>query len=788
VHQAHQPPDDGQAEPGPLEMAGVVVLALDEGLEDVLQQFVRDADSRVVDHEEHPGRVVSGKRQQGNVHAHASLGGELDGVAHEVEENLAQPDLVAEQGLRKPFVQDEFDLQSFLAGGQTLEFENGLTQVVQGEQFAAEREASRFDAGDVQQVRKQPQETVGRLGCGLGVVVLLRLQVGNFQELEHAQHAVEGRPDFVAHVRQEFGLGPAGGFGLLLGLEQGLLGQLAGGQVVEDAGEEPRRGPEGRDLEVFADGAGKAFEEGGFSAQGHVAVRLDPVRLGFRHEFQHGPAQDVFGVQPRELFKGGVDGQEAVVAGLAVLVEDDLVQGEAVEHLAEERLVFLLQPALPGDVAAEGKHGLDRALVVLLRDEPPVEHGGAGRGLKREFHVQGLSGLEHLEDRPVPERALLLRKAQLPVRLADEVLRGDAQQFFDVVGNIEVAGVRVVAHHVVGQPVDQRAVEFFAFAQVGCLAADLPTQEEQPPSGQEQEDRHCRGGEIREELAGGKGRTRQDRPEPLVVERVVGAVGNDDGQSLVQIGQELAVALAHGKAEFLLESLERAAHGLEARFLPRQRVLEVLDVQFLDQLPAHDLLHEHRVVLAVGKHAHGLFVVVREHEMVAERVAYGVLFGRVPAHDDDFLVLEILFVADALVVLAHEHGAVHAQVGRGEVEIPIALLGIGNQGQHVELAVHELLLDFAPRPDGDVDAQVLDLGHGLEQVHGKTVRAAVRQHQREGRVVQFACGAKRAPSGFRESRFGKGRDRKQRSQGEGGQEQRGENRAGRSAHGGFRTP
>ena len=54
-------------------------------------------------------------------------------------------------------------------------------------------------------------------------------------EVEHAEDAVHGRADLVAHVGQELALGPVGGLGGLLGPLQLFVRMLAVGDVADDA-------------------------------------------------------------------------------------------------------------------------------------------------------------------------------------------------------------------------------------------------------------------------------------------------------------------------------------------------------------------------------------------------------------------------------------------------------------------------------------------------------------------------------------------------------------------------
>jgi len=54
--------------------------------------------------------------------------------------------------------------------------------------------------------------------------MVCRVMIGFKEEAGHTDDTVHGRADFVAHVSQEFTLGPVGQLGLLLGLTQGLFG------------------------------------------------------------------------------------------------------------------------------------------------------------------------------------------------------------------------------------------------------------------------------------------------------------------------------------------------------------------------------------------------------------------------------------------------------------------------------------------------------------------------------------------------------------------------------------
>ena len=86
---------DGEAETGSAELAGGRSVRLDEGVEEPLGALRLDADARVLDLELEAAAAFVG----GPLHAESdrTLSRELDGVAHEVGEHLAQPVRVAER-------------------------------------------------------------------------------------------------------------------------------------------------------------------------------------------------------------------------------------------------------------------------------------------------------------------------------------------------------------------------------------------------------------------------------------------------------------------------------------------------------------------------------------------------------------------------------------------------------------------------------------------------------------------------------------------------------------------
>ena len=89
-----------------------------------------------------------------------------------------------------------------------------------------------LDAGDVEDIADQRQQTVGRLRGDLQGRFVEHALLGFLQgQFEHAQHRVHRRAYLMAHGRQEGRLGLVGRFGLGLGVAVGLAQALAFGDV-----------------------------------------------------------------------------------------------------------------------------------------------------------------------------------------------------------------------------------------------------------------------------------------------------------------------------------------------------------------------------------------------------------------------------------------------------------------------------------------------------------------------------------------------------------------------------
>ena len=72
---------------------------------------------------------------------------------------------------------------------------------------------ARLDLGVVEHVVEDAQQRLARHPHHVQVLALLRRQLGVTEQIDHAQHRVHRGADLVAHVGDEFALGPVGGLG-----------------------------------------------------------------------------------------------------------------------------------------------------------------------------------------------------------------------------------------------------------------------------------------------------------------------------------------------------------------------------------------------------------------------------------------------------------------------------------------------------------------------------------------------------------------------------------------------
>ncbi|KAF5058282.1 hypothetical protein DSECCO2_348250 [anaerobic digester metagenome] len=269
AHEVHQPAADVQSQARAAEVAGGGCVGLHEGPEQARQHGLVDADARVHDLEaqgEHPRgrrRVFGASDDQTD----RAVMGELDGVAAQVDQNLLEPQRVADQAGREAGQHGDRQFVAVREGPGGQDVPHLVQQRVQIEGSGVQRHLVGLDLGQVQNVVDDAHKMVCR-GADLEQILAqppfgLQLE-GQVQKSEDGGH---GRADLVAHAGQKRTLGPGHGFGRLALHGHGLdrVGQQSGhGQAFthhpdpDDRRMREGKGPVGRPV-VERDGCDGAY-------------------------------------------------------------------------------------------------------------------------------------------------------------------------------------------------------------------------------------------------------------------------------------------------------------------------------------------------------------------------------------------------------------------------------------------------------------------------------------------------------------------------------------------------
>ena len=145
-----------------------------------------------------------------DVEGHLPGFGELDGVAQQVEQHLAQTPRIAPQFERHFRANQRDDLQSLGLGVLRQDLDCAFHGLADVEVQRLEIELAGLDLGEVQDVVDDGQQGVRAGLHGEGEFLLLDAEFAVRQQTGHTDDTVHGSADFVAHVRQELALCPGG--------------------------------------------------------------------------------------------------------------------------------------------------------------------------------------------------------------------------------------------------------------------------------------------------------------------------------------------------------------------------------------------------------------------------------------------------------------------------------------------------------------------------------------------------------------------------------------------------
>ena len=417
-----EPVTDRQPQPRAAVFAADGGIDLAERPEKPVQFFLGNPLARVANGEmEHP-RInradvavifhVLGELVPGHDQVHPSAGGrELHRIGNEVEKDLPHARHVADEHLRDARI--DLAAQRHPPGGRLHreQIDDLLQARPQRERLVVQFQATRLDLGKIQRVVDQAQEVVAAGGDQPHEFFLVGLQGRVEQQARHADDAVDGRANLVAHHRQKIRLDLRGLERLVarLGLRGG--GVFLGGDVVDGAlvvRESARRIADG--VDALANPGRGAVAAVDFALEiRHPPVLMqmvDHVGAPTRRDlpgapeivhFLHELGGRIVTVKPGRR-RVGVD-----VAALGVHLEN------ALRHVFEDAAIIFLRPAQPTERLVEFGGGQLRFghLGHVAQGEPLLVAEGVALGigdakraervaLGREQRLTGVKAQVHL--------------------------------------------------------------------------------------------------------------------------------------------------------------------------------------------------------------------------------------------------------------------------------------------------------------------------------------------------------------------------------------------------------
>ena len=202
AHEFGEPLADRQAQTGAAKPPRGGGVGLHERLEEIHLHGGRHADARIRDREAQHMPAVPAPVGRDMEHDFA-LGGELDRVADEVEDDLAQTHGIAAHPRRHLRIDVHHEFEPLGARGVGVEVERQLEMLPQVEVDRFEGEPSGLDFREIEDVVDDRQQRFAAVAQRVGEVPLLRGELGRKQQICHADDAVHRGADLVAHVGEK---------------------------------------------------------------------------------------------------------------------------------------------------------------------------------------------------------------------------------------------------------------------------------------------------------------------------------------------------------------------------------------------------------------------------------------------------------------------------------------------------------------------------------------------------------------------------------------------------------
>ncbi|MNV31160.1 hypothetical protein D3C71_1224590 [compost metagenome] len=209
AHRLDEAFGDGRTKAGAFVPAGHADISLLEGFEQTRAHFRRDADAGIEDVKAQAHPAIGFGIEHGHADLDTAMVGELDRVAGDVEQDLAQVTQIAAQQRRHGIGHLDPVIQPLGLGLWQQDQPDRLDDIGQGEVFGGHAQLARFDRGDVQHLFHQRQQAARGGLDGIDALALLFIELGGGQQLGHARQPVERRAELMTHVGQEAALGLA---------------------------------------------------------------------------------------------------------------------------------------------------------------------------------------------------------------------------------------------------------------------------------------------------------------------------------------------------------------------------------------------------------------------------------------------------------------------------------------------------------------------------------------------------------------------------------------------------
>ncbi|MCY1412481.1 hypothetical protein D9M71_278910 [compost metagenome] len=194
---------------------------LGETLENLFLHLRGNADAVVRDTDPQPlPCLFAGFAEQRHLDADFAAFGELDRVGQQVAQHLAQELLGAVVMLGNPLIDAATEDRVVVQRSRFQQSQYFVEQLAQREIHRFGMADALLQLGEIQHFVEDCQQAFAGLVQGIQAFAVLGIQPSAAQQFGHAENAIEGCAQFVAHGRQEPRLGKVGRFRFVLGAHQ----------------------------------------------------------------------------------------------------------------------------------------------------------------------------------------------------------------------------------------------------------------------------------------------------------------------------------------------------------------------------------------------------------------------------------------------------------------------------------------------------------------------------------------------------------------------------------------